>query len=76
MLRLLLGLLRCPPGMRWAVFERECRFFDLPESTINKLKNEEGIILDFEDDKEDGDVSLKMKVSRKQSCIFWSIIDT
>ena len=46
------GSLTCPMGIPFKVFETECRFFQLPEKQIEKMKREEGIIFDYDNDAE------------------------
>ena len=32
------GILKCPPELPLSLFEEECRFFELPEEVISKLR--------------------------------------
>ena len=42
------GTLNCPPGIKIPVFEAECRYFELPDEIINRMKRKEGIIFDLD----------------------------
>lgn len=62
------GTLKCPPNVKFGIFERECRFFELPDAIINKLKTDEGIIYDLDDDdKEIDNPSFKMRI--------WNVVE-
>lgn len=38
------GMLSCPPGISIDVFEAECKFFEIPDGIIKRMKTKEGII--------------------------------
>ena len=39
------GLLRCPPGLPISLFEEECRFFELPDSSIKRVQTNALLLL-------------------------------
>ena len=44
------GLLSCPPGVAYHLFEEECRFYELPEEAIKRIKPKELQELDADDE--------------------------
>lgn len=42
------GRLNCPPHTPIPVFEHECRYYEIPESLIKKMKEDEGIICELD----------------------------
>lgn len=44
------GRLICPPEVQVPMFEAECRYYEIPRESINKMKVKEGIIFDADED--------------------------
>ena len=65
------GLLSCPPGVAYDLFEEECRFYELPEEAIKRIKPKELQELIATDAEEEEDVHKTVCVRSK----VWDLIN-
>ena len=61
------GTLLCPKGTSISIFEKECEYFQVPQTMINDMKKKEGIIFDLDDDKTNGTLSIRQHI--------WNILE-
>ena len=57
------GILSCPPGISIDVFEAECKFFEIPDGIISRMKTKEGIIAELQNSYQD-DEEARTKLAR------------